>query len=200
MSYFHFARQIVDAMIERFYDAEGGGFFDTQRENEDGALGALRARRKPFQDSPTPAANSAAVIALLRMHSFAGDSSYREKAAETLEVFASSAPQYGIFAATYGIAAVWLLQGHTQVVVLGGDERADQLYAAAVVPFAVNKAVIRVRDCEIAPHSLPPALAESIPSLPGVSEGSVALVCTNFSCQPPISDPNELATILAARG
>ena len=67
------------------------------------------------------------------------------------------------------MAAVWLLHGHTQVVVIGNDEKADQLYAAAVAPFAVNKTVLRLRDSEVTPHYLPPALAETIPSVPGAT-------------------------------
>jgi hypothetical protein len=194
ISYFNFARKIVDAMIARFYDETSGGFFDSENK---GALGALSARRKPFQDSPAPAGNSAAAIALLRMHAYTNDSGCREKAEETLEVFAGMAEQYGIFSATYALAAVWLLEGHTQVVVVGNDERARQLYAAAVAPFAVNKAVVKVSDSAATPQNLPPALAEIVPNLPAVKEGrSTAIICSNFTCRPPVSDPDDLAKSL----
>jgi len=44
---------------------------------------------------------------------------------------------------------------------------------------------------------LPPAFAETIPNIPGVKEGKgVAVLCSNFSCKPPISDPKELETVL----
>jgi hypothetical protein len=57
---------------------------------------------------------------------------------------------------------VWLLEGHTQVAVVGDDKQAGALYAAAVAPFALNKAVLRLRDsAEV--HNLPPALAETVP-------------------------------------
>ena len=39
-------------------------------------MGGLDVRRKPFQDSPTPGANSVAAIALIRMHAFTGDARY----------------------------------------------------------------------------------------------------------------------------
>jgi hypothetical protein len=40
---------------------------------------------------------------------------------------------------------------------------------------------------------LPPAFAETIPNIPGVREGrAVAVLCSNFACQPPISDPAQL--------
>jgi len=194
--YFKFARQIADKMVELFYDETRGGFFDTAKD-EEGLLGALSARRKPFQDSPTPSGNSAAAIALLRVYGYTNDESYRDKAEATLEVFAGLAQQVGIYAGTYGIAAVWYFKPHTQVVVIGDDRQADQLFAAAVAPFALNKSVIRMRSSEADRHTLPPALAETIPNLPAVKQGrSVAVVCSNFSCMPPIEDPDQLAKTL----
>ena len=194
--YFKFARQIADKMVELFYDDTRGGFFDTAK-GEEGLLGALSARRKPFQDSPTPSGNSAAAIALLRVYGYTNDESYRDKAEATLEVFAGLAQQVGIYAGTYGIAAVWYFKPHTQIVVIGDDRQADQLFAAAVAPFALNKSVIRMRSSEADEHSLPPALAETIPNLPAVKQGkSVAVVCSNFTCMPPIEDPDQLAKTL----
>jgi uncharacterized protein YyaL (SSP411 family) len=101
ISYFNFARRMVDRMIDRFFDPIAGGFFDTPSATGD-ALGVLGARRKPFQDSPTPAGNSVAAIALLRMHAYTNDQSYWKKAEQTIGLLAGVAGQYGIFAATYG--------------------------------------------------------------------------------------------------
>jgi len=201
LSYFNFARRIADAMIERFYDAEGGGFFDVEKSKSPpnvSEIGALSARRKPFQDSPTPAGNSAAVIALLRLYAYTHDEGYREKARRTLEVFAGVAEQYGIFAGTYGIAASLFSAPHTQVVVIGSSERADRLYAAAVAGYVLGKSVVRIPgENEATPQNLPPALAETIPNLPEVKAGKpVALVCSNFTCSPPITDPEQLSEAL----
>ena len=188
LRYFQTARAIADAMIRRFYDNDNGGFFDAP----ESPIAALSARRKPFQDSPTPAGNSAAAMALLRLHGYTNDDSYRDKAEKTLRVFAGVAEQFGMFAATYGLAAAHLLEGHTQVVILGDDRAADELHRAAVAPYSATKAVLRLRHAP-ALDSLPPALAETIPNLPGVQEGrSVAVVCAGFSCRPPIREPEEL--------
>src|SRR5256884_5789929 len=43
--------------------------------------------------------------ALIRLHAFTGEQRYRDFAQKTLEAFAGVAPQYGLFAATYGLAA-----------------------------------------------------------------------------------------------
>ena len=153
LSYFCFARAIADAMVAGFFDSDDGGFFDTPvasigLADEKAALGILGTRRKPFQDSPTPAGNSAAAIALLRLHGYAHDGSkhesYREKAERTLELYSRVAGQHGIFAATYGLAVIRLLQPHTQVVVIGKDAAATELYRAAVQALDLNTAALRL--------------------------------------------------------
>ncbi len=209
LSYFNFARNVADAMVARFYDPVSGGFFDADVGQPSAVarpspaaspdqLGALTARRKPFQDAPTPAGNSAAAIALLRLHGYTHDAGYKEKAEGTLEVFAGLAAQFGMFAGTYGIAGVWFANAPTQVVVIGNDAPAEALHRAALAPFALNKEVLRFSDSELAPQNLPPALAETLPNLPGVKEGkTVAVICSGFVCRPPITDPAELSQVLA---
>src|SRR5208282_3937626 len=201
LSYFRFARSIADAMVAGFFDAVEGGFFDTRvASGEQTALGILGARRKPFQDSPTPAGNSAAAIALLRVHGYAGDASYREKAERTLEVYAGVAGQHGIFAATYGLAVIRFLQPHAQVVVVGRDEVAAELYRAAVRPLRLSTAVLRLDADKAVAQNLPPALAETIPNLPALGGGrSFAVVCSEFACQPPVFEVGELARALGSK-
>ena len=60
MRYFNAAQQIADAMLKRFYDVTGCGFFDTELNSTEERIGALTARRKPLQDSPTPSGNAVA--------------------------------------------------------------------------------------------------------------------------------------------
>jgi hypothetical protein len=198
MTYFRFAQQIADEMIRRFGDSTSGGFFDTEPSLEDKLkLGALSARRKPYQDAPTPAGNPCAAIALLRLYTYTNDANYRDKAENTLEVFAGAAEQFGIYAGTYGIAATWLARPHTQVVVVGEDDKAEELLKAANAPFAVNLSVVHLTDSEAVAQNLPPALALTIPNLPVLKEQkSFAVVCSNFSCQPPIDDPLAVTAVL----
>jgi len=202
LSYFKFAQKIADTMIARFFDPISGGFFDVAdttagKSSEEGALGILGTRRKPFQDSPTPAGNSAAAIALLRLHSYTNDRAHREKAEQTLEVFAGSAPQFGMFGATYGLAVMHFTHPHTQVVVIGQDELAEQLCRAALGPLCLTKAVLRLPASEAVPQNLPPALAETIPKLPALREAkSFAVICSGFTCQPPVFDVAQLEQTL----
>jgi uncharacterized protein YyaL (SSP411 family) len=198
LSYFRFARAIGEAMVAGFFDAAGAGFFDTRSAaGDETVLGLLGTRRKPFQDSPTPSGNSAAAIALLRLHGYSNEASYREKAEQTLEVYSGVAGQHGIFASTYGLAVWRFIQPHTQVVVVGRDEVAAELYRTAVGPLSLNSAVLRLDADKGVAQNLPPALAETIPNLPTLSgRRSFAVVCSEFACQPPVFDPGDLARAL----
>ncbi|HXM23518.1 MAG TPA: thioredoxin domain-containing protein [Terriglobales bacterium] len=198
LSYFNFARRIADAMVERFFDPVSGGFFDTEKNpSHQKVLGVLGTRRKPFQDSPTPAGNSVAAIAMLRLHAYTNDAVLRDQAEQTIEVLGGLAAQYGLFAATYGIAAVHLSQPHSQIVIVGNDELAARLYNIAAAPYSASKAVLKLEASKVVPQNLPSALAETLPLLPAVKqEKTVAVICSGFTCQPPISDPEELARSL----
>ena len=195
LSYFKFARAIADAMIAKFYDPTSGGFFDSQPVSDGDSHGVLSTRRKPLQDSPTPAGNPMAAIALLRMHDYTGDAAYRDKAEQTLETFAGIVGQFGIFAATYGIAVTRFLGNPVQVVVISENkvDAGDALAAAANTIFAFNKTVIRLTANQAVAANLPSTLAATIPHLPKLESGEAfAVVCSGFACQPPIQDAADL--------
>ena len=191
--YFAAARQTMDTAIARYGDTEHGGFFD--RPADAPPMGGLDVRRKPFQDSPTPGANSVAAIALARLYAFTNEAKYRDSAEKTLEAFAGIAPQYGMFAATYGLSAM-VYANHPALVVITGqkeDARAAALEASANSVFRYGKSVLRVLPGRT-PASLPVALRETLPHLP--KDKAVALVCKGNSCFPPTSEPETLRSLL----
>ncbi|MBS1798865.1 MAG: thioredoxin domain-containing protein [Acidobacteria bacterium] len=192
--YYEAAQAIADAAIARFYDATGGGFFDTEIV-ADGAkrFGALATRRKPLQDSPTPAGNPVGATLLLRLEALNGREDYAVKALEALETFAGIVEHFGLYAANYGLALQRMVQRAVQICIIGDDTAARRLEAVALARYAVNKSVIRFRRDQIA--ALPPALAETLPHLPQLKDataGSFAVVCNGKGCLPPVSTVDEL--------
>src|SRR5437763_6411218 len=137
-------------------------------------FGPATARRNPRKDSPTPAVNSVAAIALMRVHQLTSESSYKDKAEETLETFAGVVNHFGIFAGTFGIALRMFLEPTMQVVVIGDNLVAGKLQSAALAQFAVNKEVIRLSLGQAVAANLPPALAETIPQFPAIQKGESA--------------------------
>ena len=125
--YFDRALELTEITVRRFWDEKEGGFFDTAQDLAD-RHGSLTTQRKPFQDSPTPAANAVAAIVLDRLDVLADREDFGEKAEATLALFAPKAGQYGLFAATYGLALLHHLRAPVDVVVVGraGDDRTRQ--------------------------------------------------------------------------
>jgi len=134
-------------------------------------------------------------MALTRMYAYTNEAKYREWAERTLEAFAGVAPQYGLFAATYGLAAILFAEHPTQVVVAGAaeDAAALKLEAAANRVLRFGKAVLRVTP-ETSVEDLPAALRQTLPHLP--RDRAMALVCAGSTCLPPTADADELKRIL----
>jgi uncharacterized protein YyaL (SSP411 family) len=129
-----------------------------------------------------------------------------EKAEQTLEVYAAVAGQHGIFAATYGLAVSRFVQPPAQVVVIRKNKAAAELYRAAVRPLALGTAVLLLDADKAVSQNLPPALANTIPNLPALGNGSstgeprsFAVLCSGFVCKPPIFEPEDLANALGSR-
>jgi uncharacterized protein YyaL (SSP411 family) len=194
MRYYEAAESIAEALVKRFYDPVGGGFFDTEAAADgEQRLGALTVRRKPLQDTPTPAGNATAAALLLRLEALNGREDYAVKAQETLETFAGIVEHFGLYAASYGLALERMVQRAVQVCVIGDDAEARRLEAVALARYAVNKSVIRFRREQLA--SLPPTLAETLPHLPDLKDagsGSFAVVCNGKGCLPPVRTVDEL--------
>jgi uncharacterized protein len=129
------------------------------------------------------------------MHAFSGDDRYRAFANKTLEAFAGVAPQYGLFAATYGLAATLFARHPIQVVITGrsNDPVAQALEAAAHHVFRFGKSVIRVTP-RTQLVALAGALKETLPHLP--ADKPLAVVCSGQTCFPPTSDPAQLTALL----
>jgi uncharacterized protein len=192
--YFSLAERTMLLAIEKFGDAEGGGFFD--RASDAHPMGGLEVRRKPFQDSPIPGTNAAAAIALERLYGFTDNVKYHDWAQLTLEGFAGAAPKYGMFAATYGLAALLHSRRTLQVAITGapGDAKAAALEAAANSVYRFGKAILRVTPEIAAANAFAPALKEAIPHLD--ANVAQALLCAGTTCQPPISGAGKLIEML----
>src|SRR5271163_193619 len=192
MRYYTAAEAIMESALVKFYDSTGCAFFDTEAVGEgETRLGALVTRRKPLQDSPTPAGNSVGAALLLRLEALNGREDYAVKALETLETFAGVVEHFGLYAASYGLALQRMVLRAVEVCVIGDDAAARRLEAVALARYAVNKSVIRLRKDQLG--TLPRALAETLPHLPGLKgEGSFAVVCNGKGCLPPVSTVDEL--------
>jgi uncharacterized protein YyaL (SSP411 family) len=75
-----FARSLADTVIERFFDADRGGFYFTAHDHE-----SLIYRPKPTMDDAQPPGNGTVADALLRLGHLFGETRYLEAANATLD-------------------------------------------------------------------------------------------------------------------
>src|SRR5258708_7250387 len=133
------------------------------------------------------------VLALLDAYETMLDPRYFSAAQRTIDL--AIAPQYGLFAATYGLAATLFAHHPIQVVITGlaNDPAAQALEAAAHRVFRFDKSVLRVTPQTPQLH-LAGALKETLPHLP--IGKALAVVCSGQTCFPPTSDPAQLIALL----
>lgn len=197
MEFYHAAVRIADAMVTRFYDRSDGGFCDTAVQESRPALAALTARRKPLQDSPTPAGNPTAAAALLRLETLTGRTQFRQIAKDTLANFAGIVEHFGLYAGSYGLALERLLLDPIQVIVVGSGPEAARLEALAVARYGVNKTVMRIAPFRLVPGGVPEVLAEMLLAVPKPAGAEVwGVVCRGRTCLPPITDGEALLAAL----
>lgn len=82
--YFHDAERFFDICLERFWDTDGSGFFDTQGE-------VIGLRLKGIEDVPRPSPNALAVVVLLKLAAISGEEAYRSYAEDVLKAFIPAA-------------------------------------------------------------------------------------------------------------
>jgi hypothetical protein len=202
MSFYRVAVKLADAMIALFYDRRTGAFYDAAAPLPGAPmLGALAARRKPLQDTPTPAGNPTAASALLRLETLSGRREFREIAEYTLDFFSGIVEHFGLYAGSYGLALERLLLDPVQVMVVGSGPAAENLEALALARFAVNKTVMRIAPALLVKGGLPDALSEVLLQAPHPDGAKAwALVCRDRACLPPITSPDELREALEGDG
>jgi uncharacterized protein YyaL (SSP411 family) len=176
------AREIADAMIERFGDPEKGGFFETSSDHE-----RLVTRRKDPEDHPIPSGNSAAAYGLLRLAALTGEHSYEQQAVGVLRLFSELAERHPNAFAHLLQALDFHLAPVREIALIGADRRPlEQVVRDAFRPHLVVAGGDAGGD-------------GPVPLLAGrtlVDGRAAAYVCEGFACRAPVTEPAELEALL----
>ena len=170
----HAAVEVADALLDHFWDTEAGGVFTTADDGE-----ALIVRQKDLLDNATPSANSVTAVALYRLAAITGERRFRNHADQTLRLLGrvtSQAPS----AAGHALAAVEMQAVGLAEIVITGD-RPDLV--AEVHGMWLPNAVFAWGEPMVSP------LWE------GRAEG-FAHVCRDFSCELPVTNVDDLRSLL----
>jgi uncharacterized protein YyaL (SSP411 family) len=179
--WFSAARELAEAIVERFGDPERGGFYSTSADHEE-----LIVRRKEVGDHPIPSGNSAAALGLLRLAALTGERRYEEQAIGVLALYGRPAAQHPE-AFAHLLRALDFHLSPTREVALVGDDLAP---LAAVVRERARPHLVLAGGVEGSAE--PPLLA----GRETVEDRPAAYVCENFACQLPVTEADEVRNLL----
>jgi uncharacterized protein YyaL (SSP411 family) len=174
------ARRLAGVVVELFADPDRGGFYVDAADGD-----GLVARRKEFDDHPTPAGNSMAALVLLRLARIYGDDELERHA---VGVFRLAHPlmERAPAAVPHLLCALDLHFSPPQEIAVVGDS--PELREAALAGYRPN-----------AVFAFAPQPTEAVPLLAGkglVDDIPAAYVCERFACQRPVTTAAELRELL----
>jgi hypothetical protein len=170
-----FAVGVVEAMIQRFHDPVGGGFWQAAADAPH-----LIVRVKDDYDGAEPSGNSVAALALLRLSAICDRRDWRTVAEGTIRLFAQrlhQAPQ----AVPHMLCALDFLQQEPKRVVLVGDWTCGSTASLLRTVHGVYES----NRVVLGNHGPVEAFAKS---LPVNEEFTRAFCCTGTECQAPTRD------------
>jgi uncharacterized protein YyaL (SSP411 family) len=145
-----------------------------------------------------------AAIVLTRLQDWTGENHYGEVARKTLEAFAGIGPEYGLFAATLGLAMLLEETRPAHVIIMSAknNPQASELERAANSVYRFGRAVVRITVEAAASAELPDVLRQTIDGLlsqPAADGRAQAMVCAGATCYPPVEDADAVAALLMQR-
>jgi uncharacterized protein YyaL (SSP411 family) len=178
------AKQLVDVMINEFWDEENGGFYFTSNDHEE-----LVVRNKDFYDNATPSGNSVAADVLLRLAKLSGDEKYERHAVNVLRLAASQLRRYPQGFGRALSALEFHLADTKEIAVIGPSGNDLEQYLKR--RYRPNAVLVFSDDPERDSDAVP-LLRERTP----IDGKPTAYVCENFVCDRPVTKQDELQGLL----
>ena len=183
----------LQGIVDRHFRDPDGGFFSTPDDGE-----TLLFRPKEGHDGAVPSGNAVTLMNLVRLGRMTGNPHREEEAAALSRAFAGSLQQAPSAHAQWMIALELLAAPSREVVIAGRPGRKDTEALLAVLrqSYLPNLTLLLRPEGDEAP-----VIAEIAPftrEMRALDGKAAAYVCTGFSCRHPVTDPRELAALLAA--
>jgi uncharacterized protein YyaL (SSP411 family) len=187
------ARAVADDLLRLFRDPDDGGVFTTGADAE-----SLIVRPKDYQDNATPAENSLAASALLRLAALTGDAQYEAIGGEIVGLLAGVAADHPTSFAYLLGAIERAVTPSLEVAIVGDGDAATAALRREVVgrllPAAVGVTASVGSGGELTPLLAQRGLVDGLPA---------AYVCERFACRLPVTSPAalraQLDAVLASR-
>jgi uncharacterized protein YyaL (SSP411 family) len=170
-----FALALAAAMLDRFYDPQDGGFFESAAGAKD-----LILRVKEDYDGAEPSGNAVAALALLRLAAITGRAEFRNAAEKTLRLLSPRLQELPQAVPHLLLALDFYLTEPHRAVVTGPPGRPGTIALLRAVHsvYQPNKVVLGQAGA-VEPF------AKTLPE----KDAPMVWLCTGTACQPPTNDP-----------
>jgi uncharacterized protein YyaL (SSP411 family) len=175
-------RELVDDAVRRFSD--GGVLYDTASDAE-----PLVVRPRSLDDNPIPAGQSALAGALLRVAALTGAAWYRERADEIMGPMADVVARSPLALGSLACAMDRAQATSREVAIVGPVDDPRTLALADIVHrrWLPDTVLAWGEGADV----------ELLAARPLVDGQPAAYVCESFACQRPLTEPAQLAALLA---
>jgi len=191
VSYLEEAIALNEAMINIFWDKQGGGLYFTGQGNE-----SLITQSKEVYDGALPSGNSVAALNFLRLGRMTGNIDLEQRAEQLIRAFFRQVADQPM-AYTQLLIALDFMIGPSQEIVVAGDPTLTNTQAmihAVQRSFLPNK-VLLLRSQGTEGKRLA-SLSPFVEAMSSMNNQPTVYVCENYACKTPIKDVDALKAIL----
>jgi hypothetical protein len=189
------ALDVMQALIQRHWDPDDGGFFRTAA----AAPQLPGGRVKPLTDGVVPSANSVALLVLLKLARITGSAEYQQMAEAVMRLSGGRGAEDPYSHASFLCAMDMAAGPFLEVIVAGKPNGRDtRAMAAEVRRRFMPRKVLILRPTDSAEPTIV-RIAPFTKSLAALNGKAAAYVCRDQACSLPTNDPAKLLALLAAR-
>jgi uncharacterized protein YyaL (SSP411 family) len=191
VSYFKEAVALNEAMVDIFWDNQGGGLYFTGKGNE-----SFITRSKEIYDGAIPSGNSIAALNCLRLSRMTGNTSLDHMAEQVMRAFSGQVAEQPM-AYTQLLIALDFMLGPSQEIVIVGDpmlRNTQAMIHAARRGFLPNSVVLHRPEGDKGKQL--DSLSPFVGAVSTVNNQPTAYVCENYTCKTPIHSVEALKAIL----
>lgn len=183
------ALELNQDFLKLFWDSKDGGFFLYGKDSEQ-----LIIRPKEIYDGPTPCANSAAALNLLRLSHLTTSYEFEDKVKQLFESFAHEIESSPI-SCSFSLTALLFSRYPTrQVIISVGDNINEAKKVLDIMNGKYNPFTISLLYSHL--NKDLKNICPSIENYMAIRGKLTVYICENFTCKEPITDMNSLEKIL----
>jgi len=178
------AIQLNEALINIFWDKEHGGFF-LSVDDKDQPLG----RQKQIYDGAVPSSNSTALLNLIRLGRFTGDTSLEEKANDLGKFFSADLIRSGSSSTMSMMALQFIYDDPKEIIIAEGENDASEFIRHFHTEFDPSKVLLfNPIKKDLKSFKITPFLKTQTT----VDKKTTIYICRNYSCEKPVFDINDI--------